>query len=193
MRRNSALQPTVTMRDRILEAAILRFARSSYEETGLRDVAADVGVDVAYVHRCFGSKQRLFASAVAATIEPSRFLGGTVGDLPCLLARQVCSRDGGRRRDEVQPLDIVIRSLSSPEASQVLREFILKGFVDPLAERLERPAATRAALIAAFLTGAGILRNVIGIEPLCEAAGGELENLIATAIEGMMTSVAGPA
>lgn len=40
-----------TTRERILKAAILRFSAHSYDNTGLRDIAADVGVDMAYVHR----------------------------------------------------------------------------------------------------------------------------------------------
>jgi AcrR family transcriptional regulator len=41
MRRGSARQPALSTRDRILHAAILRFSSHSYEETGLRDIAAD--------------------------------------------------------------------------------------------------------------------------------------------------------
>jgi len=51
---NSTPQSTV---DRILAAAVKRFATNSYEATGLRDIASDAGVDVAYVHRRFGSKE----------------------------------------------------------------------------------------------------------------------------------------
>lgn len=41
-------RPDDTTRERILKAAMLRFSTHSYEETGLRDLAADVGVDSAY-------------------------------------------------------------------------------------------------------------------------------------------------
>lgn len=46
----------IPAKERILKAAIRRFARHSYEDTGLRDIANDADVDVAYVHRSFGSK-----------------------------------------------------------------------------------------------------------------------------------------
>ena len=188
MRRASAVQPAVATRDRILNAAILRFSRQSYEETGLRDIAADVDIDVAYVHRCFGSKEGLFAEAVAATIQPARLLTGAVGGLAGTLAKQVFARDAARSRDEVGPLDIVVRSLSSPDASRVLREFIVKDFINPLAKKLDQPPSARVALIAALLAGVGILRNVLRITPLIEAEGGELEILIANAIEDMMNA-----
>jgi AcrR family transcriptional regulator len=186
MRRNSAVQPKIATRDRILDAAVLRFSGHSYEQTGLRDIAADVGIDVSYVHRCFGSKEQLFAEAVGATVQPARLLAGTAGDLPGALARQVFARDGARARNEVGPLDIIVRSLSSPEASRVLRDFMLNDFITPLANKLDQPAARRAALIAAFLAGVSILRNVLGVAPLLEAEGGGLESLIAKTLEDMM-------
>jgi AcrR family transcriptional regulator len=186
MRRGSARQPALSTRDRILHAAILRFSSHSYEETGLRDIAADVGVDVAYVHRCFGSKERLFAEALAATLRPDRLLANATGDLAGNLAKEVFAHDGARARGEVVPLDIVIRSLSSPEASRVLRDFVQNDFIDVLARKLHQPATGRVALIAAFLAGVSILRNVLRIDPLLEAEGGELEGLIAHAIDGLM-------
>ncbi|NVN84715.1 MAG: TetR/AcrR family transcriptional regulator [Rhodopseudomonas sp.] len=191
MRRRPDVQPAVATRDRILNAAVLRFSRHSYEATGLRDIAADVGVDVAYVHRCFGSKERLFAEAVGAAMEPALLLNGPADELAGALAKQIFAHDAARGRDEVGPLDIVIRSLSSPEASRVLTEFIVKDFIQPLAGKLDQPAAARAAVIAAFLAGLGILRNVLRISPLQEAEGGDVEHLIASAIGQMINAGVG--
>ncbi|MCF8476958.1 MAG: TetR family transcriptional regulator [Pseudolabrys sp.] len=188
MRGKQALKSTVTTRDRILDAAVLRFSRHSYEETGLRDIAADAGVDVAYVHRCFGSKERLFAQAIEAAVEPKRRLAGRAGDLAATLTNQVFETDDARARGQVAPLDIVIRSLSSPDASRVLRDFILNDFINPLAKKLDQPAGARVALIVAVLVGVGILRNVLCIESLLEAKGGELESLIAKSLEGLMNT-----
>lgn len=121
MARSALARKGSATRDRILNAAILRFARSSYESVGLRDIAADAGVDVAYVHRCFGSKERLFAESLEATMEPAKLFAGPPGDIADFLAKQIFARDGGRGRNTVGPLDIIIRSLSSVEASGVLR------------------------------------------------------------------------
>ena len=46
MRVKLAPQCAVATRDRILDAAVLQFSRHSYDETGLRDVASEVGIDV---------------------------------------------------------------------------------------------------------------------------------------------------
>ena len=50
----------MTTRGEILCAARRRFLAESYENVGLRDIAGDVGVDVALVGRYFGSKDALF-------------------------------------------------------------------------------------------------------------------------------------
>ena len=188
MTHNVAARTGGATRGRILNAAILRFARSSYETVGLRDIAADVGVDVAYVHRCFGSKERLFAEALEATVEPAKLFDGPAEDLAGLLAKQTFARYKGRGRNTVGPLDIIIRSLSSSEASRVLREFTRDDIIRPLAEKIGQEADTRAAVITALLAGIGILRNVLRIDPLTEVEGGELEKLIAQTINGIVAA-----
>jgi AcrR family transcriptional regulator len=182
------MRDRITTRDRILDAAVLRFSKASYEETGLRDIGEDVGVDVAYVHRCFGSKERLFAEAIAAAVRPADLLADAKNNLSDTLAGQIFGRDAARSRSDVGPLDIVIRSLTSPDASRVLRDFVQNDFIEPLAKTLKQPSSTRAALIASFLTGLGIFRSVLGIEPLLEAKGGELEYLITHVIEAMISA-----
>lgn len=183
MRPGTAREVPVATRDRILDAATRRFARHSYEDAGLRDIAADVDVDVAYVHRCFGSKQQLFAEAVRSTADTDRFLSGAAEELPTTLAREILTI---RAPDEISPLDIVIRSLSSPEASRVLRAFVLDDLIDPLAGKLQRPPDSALALVAAFMAGVGILRNVLHIDPLLVSEDGELEHHIARAIACML-------
>ena len=92
-----------TTRDRILKAAILRFSAHSYDDTGLRDIAADVGVDMAYVHRSFGSKEKLFYEAVKASGRPEQLFAEDDGCLPSTLANQILSRKGA---NEIGALDI---------------------------------------------------------------------------------------
>lgn len=188
----SATQPAVATRDRILAAAILRFSRHAYEETGLRDIAADVGVDVAYVHRCFGSKERLFTEALRATTRADRLLADVASDPASVLARLIFSEDGPRSPDEVTPLDIIIRSLSSPKAASVLRAFIVEDFIVPLSEKLGRPGMREASMIAAFLVGIGIMRTVLQVAPLQEPEGGELERCMAEVIACMTGETARP-
>ncbi|WP_371349294.1 TetR/AcrR family transcriptional regulator [Ancylobacter sp. IITR112] len=177
-------RPDDTTRERILKAAMLRFSTHSYEETGLRDLAADVGVDSAYVHRCFGSKEKLFYEAVKATLQPERIFAGEASDLSFTLAKEVMVERGA---NEIRPLDIVIRSFSSPDASRVLRDLLMEDFIAPLTKKRRSLSPQGAALIGAFLAGVGILRDVIRADPLMEGEGGEVEKIIARTISGLMS------
>jgi AcrR family transcriptional regulator len=181
----SAQHAKVSTRERILKAAVLRFSRHSYESVGLREIAGDVGVDVAYVHRCFGSKEKLFAEAVAKTARIEEVLADSAGDPAKSLARQVFAHNRSRGKEDVVSLDIVIRSLTSQEATRVLRGFALSKFIDPLADKLDHTSNLQAALITALLLGVGICRDVLTIPPLCKTDEAELESEIADVIKAI--------
>ena len=177
------LESDDTTRDRNLKAAMLRFSTHSYEETGLRDLAADVGVDMAYVHRSFGSKEKLFYQAVKATLRPERVFAVDSDELPSVLAKDILAERGS---DEIRPLDIVIRSFSSPDASCVLNSLMMEGFVEPLMRKREGVTKRDAALIGAFLCGVGILRDVIRAEAILNEKGSELEDAITQVIDCLL-------
>jgi AcrR family transcriptional regulator len=182
MRRLSTAQSGSTTRDRILNAAIHQFSRQSYETVGLRDIAADARVDVAYVHRCFGSKEKLFAETLAATLPSVELLiSAATNDLAGDLAKHFFAPKKGQGRKT--PLDIIHRSLSSPDASRVIRDFVRNDFIDPLSEHT---APTRAAVIAALVIGMGILRDVLQIDLLLVAKGGDLEQILTHTLKGIM-------
>jgi AcrR family transcriptional regulator len=168
-----------TTRDRILKAAMARFSTQSYSTTSLRDLASDVGVDVAYVHRCFGSKRNLFRASIRAAMRPDWMFAGDGRALAVTLARQML---GEAPRSEIRMLDIVFRSFSSPDASQVLREVLMEDFISPLIAAHPHVTERQAALVAAFAAGVSILRDVIGSEPLLEGDDGEAERLVVQAL-----------
>lgn len=184
MRRPSAARSGPATRDRILNAAILQFSRQSYETVGLRDIASDAGVDVSYVHRCFGSKERLFAQALAATLPSMQLLISTATiDLAGDLAKHAFAPNKLRGPKTVGPLDIIHRSLLSPDASRGIRNFVRNDFIEALSDHT---TATRAAVVAALVIGIGVLRNVLRINLLLVAEGGELEQILTHALNGIM-------
>ena len=184
-RRKASPRHPATTRERILNAAVGRFARTSYEQAGLREIAADAGVDVAYVHRSFGSKKRLFAEAVRAAVQPLDIVS-SAKDVGASLAKQMIAKSAKNPRG----LDIIVRSFSSPEAAPIVREFVLSTFVDPLGEKLNHPAGTRATLIGALLIGIVILRDVLHSPGLTEVNSGDLEHLITRAIDELVQAAA---
>jgi hypothetical protein len=110
------------------------------------------------------------------------YIGDVKSNVISDVAQTIASRD--RIRDRA--LDIFIRSVSSQEAVPVLRQFILDSVINPLSEKVDRPGDPSVALIVAVLTGVAIFRNVLRIRPMLEMEGGELEALIANAIQGLL-------
>lgn len=175
-------------REHILEAAMQRFCERSYEDTRLRDIAADVGVDVALVHRAFGSKEQLFNAAMKAAFRPDTLLDAIRTDTATAVARRAFGPDPGRAA-ATDPLAMLVRSLSSPQALPLLREFTQADFVAPLAERLAVPGLQRAVLITACLAGIRIFRDVLALEALADVHRPVVEPMITA----MITAISGGA
>ena len=148
-------QPT---RQRILNAAAARFAVTSYEEVKLRDIARDVDVDVAYVHRCFGSKEQLFVEAFDAvcTVEQPP----EAADLARAFSEDVF--------DDAIEFRIFANSLSSHQARSALRALGMKRFIEPTAARLSEQGLLRACLLAGCVTGIKVMREVLRMPPLSD-------------------------
>lgn len=179
----STARAAALKREHILQAAILRFARQSYEDTSLRAIAADVGVDVAHVHRSFGSKEMLLTEAVRATARAERFHANSPDHLVGRLCAVLFADQAASENDEVRPIDIIVHSLTSSDASSVLREMILTDFIESVSKTISPPSTQRAALIAALLLGIGVLRDVLHIEPLLDSKRGKVEDLTTQALK----------
>ncbi|HEY8064368.1 MAG TPA: TetR family transcriptional regulator [Methylosinus sp.] len=160
-------------RRRILEAARARFSTASYEDVKLRDIAAEVGVDVALVHRAFGSKEQLFSAVLStskevetrSTLDASR------------LSDEFASGFFGSGQNET--LQIVVRSLTNPQAREVLRARSLTEFISPVAAALAGPSTLeRATLFNACLVGMAIFREVLGADALQDANSARTRPLI---------------
>jgi AcrR family transcriptional regulator len=173
-------------RRRILDAAVLRFASASYEEVSLRDIAVDVGVDVAYVHRSFGSKEGLFREVMETLDERFVFSDVEAKDLSAHLAKMFVESDPATKNaKEVDPLLIHVRSLTSPNASPLVSERLQSKFIVPISTKLGDSGQFRAAAIMGVLIGLGILRNLAQLPAMTEANAEEVEALLIEVIEAI--------
>src|SRR5262245_39016494 len=59
----------------ILQSARVAFARAGYDGAGVREIAQGAGVTAMLVNRYFGSKEQLFAEAVAESMATTSVLG----------------------------------------------------------------------------------------------------------------------
>ncbi|MFB0613971.1 MULTISPECIES: TetR/AcrR family transcriptional regulator [Aurantiacibacter] len=153
----------------ILAAARKRFLEESYESVGLRDISRDVGVDVALVSRYFGSKEGLFRDVVRGTRKkdilppdlPAEEIAGYLAKL--FLA------EGDDANENVERLLIILRSASSPAASQVVSEALRNDVLIPFAQSIGgKSPEVRASTSMAVWMGMTIMRTVMAVKPVCE-------------------------
>ena len=174
-------------RDAMLESARRHFLRESYENVGLREIAGDVGVDVALVGRYFGSKEKLFQEV----LEELRcdWLDDDIeaDELPSFLASLALNKEEEKGREDLQRFLIILRSASSQLASEVVQTALREDVIEPLASRLSGPRAEmRAAMAASICTGMIVMRTFLRVEPLNECDEHELENKLSKMLKDVL-------
>ena len=150
-------------RERILAAAQEVFSTRDYTQARLSDIAAEAGVNQALVVRYFGSKDRLFETALAAILEVnsvqetrSRERFGEA------IVRQLLGADGGPR----DPLPMVIHAVSDPVAQPIARRLMQERILVPLARWLGGDAAeARAAEVLLLCAGLFTYRKLLPLPP----------------------------
>lgn len=171
----------------MLDAARKRFLLESYENVGLRDIAGDVGVDVALVGRYFGGKEALFKEVLRHGKEERPVPPITAAELPAHLTCLAMQQARGGDQADLERLLIILRSSSSPQAAEIVRESLSEDVLIPLAALLDGDhAEKRAALAMAVWIGTTVLRNVMAVGPMCDAecevAGSKLYQLFSAAL-----------
>ncbi|NIE84233.1 MULTISPECIES: TetR family transcriptional regulator [unclassified Burkholderia] len=161
-------------RERILDAARLAFTRAGYDTVGVREIAAEAGVDPAMVPRLFGSKENLFALIAdqAFGLEPA--FEGPPDGLGERVARHLLGPLDTAEPEGFDEFAFLLRSVGSPAAAPILSAALHRDFVAALSARLGgADAEARAALITAYVLGFAVLRAGLG-SPALEAAQAEL-------------------
>lgn len=164
-------------REAMLVSARRHFARDSYDNVGLREIARDVGVDPALVGRYFGGKEQLFTEAVRGG-DKDMMRDVTGEGLPAHFASMLLDpdvQDPGARDVDVERIMILLRSASSPKASEIIWDTIDSDILAPIVNVLDGPGRdVRASLSFAVLMGIAIMRTVMPGGSLKSADCGEL-------------------
>ncbi|MEW6346221.1 MAG: TetR family transcriptional regulator [Paraburkholderia sp.] len=175
-------------REKILEAARECFSRRSYENVGLREIAAEAGVDAALVSRYFGGKEGLFEAVVAGAFHVDEHLpvsGGLAG-VGEFLIRHIM-----RDSDDVggfDPLRLLLLAAANPETAAIVSTRFQEEFVKPLSARLSGDdAEIRANVIASYVIGLAAARHLLhapgfgasAIERVVALAGGAIQHCVA--------------
>ncbi|TDP43657.1 TetR/AcrR family transcriptional regulator [Zavarzinia compransoris] len=172
-------------RQRILQAALRHFAAASFDEASLRDIAGDVGVDVAYVHRCFGSKEGLFREVLDAADETVNLAGLGPEMLTETLARLIFEQPSVPLAAEVDPFLIFVHSLASQKAGGLVGERMERNFLDPIRHGFGHPGAFQATMIGSLLIGLGLLRNLLRLPAATGIDDAAAEAMIRDAIRAL--------
>jgi AcrR family transcriptional regulator len=143
---------SIVTRETILAAAKARFAAESYENAGLRRIAADSHIDVALIARYFGSKKGLFTEVIRDLVTPKWLVEGDRATFGQRMARiHVEEGDSG---DLLQSVFVMIRAATSPVARPILEAIGYESFTRPFAAWLGgRDAELRAHFISSTLFG----------------------------------------
>jgi AcrR family transcriptional regulator len=166
-------------RTAILEAATRRFAFQGYQGAGVREIAADAGVDAAMVNRYFGSKEGLFAEVVEHAIDIRYLVDGDRATLAERLARAVVYGRADVAGDRRIPLLLILRSATETSAAELIGPSLDRNLLQPLAEHLDGPdAKVRAAMVIAQCAGFSMLHQMIRPRVLAEAQQEELVVLL---------------
>lgn len=176
---------------RILRAAMLLFARQPFSETSLREIATEAQVDVAYVHRAFGSKIEIFQQALHElhVVDPNQ-TEGTPMDPERLIERicEVALLRNPRRVEEVEPLHLIIRSCACSEARGILADFIETHFAQPLAAGFGQKEIGRAMFAISLMSGFVTMRVAMGHPALLAMPEAELKTMLARVLREVMAS-----
>ncbi|MCX4787526.1 MULTISPECIES: TetR/AcrR family transcriptional regulator [unclassified Streptomyces] len=178
-------------RSRILEAARTEFAERGYDKTSIRGIAKAAGVDSALVHHYFGTKDEVFAAAIALSFEPALVLPAVLGSGPDGMGERLARSFISVWENPVSraPLLAIMRSaLTHEAAAKVLRGFVLRRLLDRVAETLDVPDATfRAELAASHMLGIAMLRYVVRAEPLASADPEQIIEMVAPTLQRYLT------
>jgi AcrR family transcriptional regulator len=174
-------------RSAILEAATRRFAYQGYQCAGVREIAADAGVNAAMINRYFGSKEGLFAEVVEHAFDIRYLVDGDRATLAERLARAVVYGREDIAGDRRIPLLLILRSATELRAAELIRPSLDRKLLRPLAEHLDGPdAKVRAAIVIAQCTGFAIMNQMLRPQALAEA---QQEELVVLLKESLATSI----
>ena len=145
----------------ILEAANARFMVESYDQVGMRDIARDVGVDPALISRYFGCKEELFSSVIESCGDASALMAGDRATFGERVADDVIY--GQRNEFKLRWLLLMLRSISSPKAQEVIQRQSQCTFMTPFTAWVGGDdAEIKARLAAGLIMGLTVSRDISG-------------------------------
>jgi AcrR family transcriptional regulator len=178
-------------RSRILTAAQASFARSGYDGTTIRGIAAAAGVDPALVHYFFKDKERLFVAATEVPLDPSVLVATVLTGDPAGLGERLARTALATWDDpDTGPamLAVLRGAASHQQSAALMREYFGREILGRIAAALDLPEPDlRADLAASQIVGLAWIRYVLAIEPVASADPETLVGWLAPTLQRYLT------
>ena len=157
---------------KLIEAGRELFRAKGYEATGMREIAAAAGVNVAVAMREYGGKAGLFRHSIVEDLDLSEALRGTRGLWGASLADLALT--GAWHAHTPAAL-----STGNPHAARVLAEEWEAKLVKPLAQAIGgEDADHRARLVLTAMFGLAMGRELLDLRPSDSTAAAMIQSLI---------------
>lgn len=173
-------------REAILCAATRRFTAESYDQVGIRDVAGEVGVDPALISRYFGSKEELFRAVIDDCGSGTEITEGDRATFGARMAQEIVY--GERKESKLAWLLLMLRSASSPKATEVIQRASNDCFFDPFVAWMGgEDAAIRVRIAAGLMMGLTVSRDLSGLKmdpDECERLKGRIARILQDLVDG---------
>ena len=179
----------VATRQAILQSARQAFAKAGYAGAGVREIASGAGVTAMLVNRYFGSKERLFAEAVAESMATTSVLAPQIASAG-ISGKEIAAALVGITKANATPLEgfqIMLRSAASPSAARIGREQIEWHHHKRIAAALPGPfAAERAGVMLSLIAGFQLMRQMLEVRALTKADARTLVKVLAPLFDQLL-------
>lgn len=156
----------------ILQSARKAFAQAGYSGAGVREIARGAGVTAMLVNRYFGSKEQLFAEAVAESMATTSVLAPQIASAG-ITGAAIAAALVGITEADATPLEgfqIMLRSAAHERAAQIAREQIERHHQKSIAAALAgKLAPQRAAVMLSLIAGFQVMRQMLELPALAKA------------------------
>jgi len=177
----------------ILGAARATFAARGYEQTTIRAVAAQAGVDASMVMRYFRSKAGLFTAAVTMDLLVPDLRSVSPGRRGELLVRHFVNRWEDPEHDD-ELIAMLRTGVTSETVARQLQAVLSQLITEPIAALGDqRAAAERGTLIATQLLGLALCRYILRFEPLASLPAEDVVAVVAPSVQRYLTRPAASA
>jgi AcrR family transcriptional regulator len=170
----------------ILDAARATFAARGYEQTTIRAVAAQAGVDASMVMRYFGSKAGLFTAAVTMDLDIPDLRSVPASERGELLVRLFVTRwEHPVHGDEM--IAMLRAGVTSETVAEQFQSVLGQLVTEPIAALGDERAAERGTLIAAQLLGLGLCRYILRFQPLASMSADDVVAAVGPSVQRYLT------